>query len=141
MQYPIRFSFISNSCNFSQKSNNLLPVCLMVSEASAGQPNIQPSLNGPDEEQTAERASDSARCCCRMGAYNRTLTSLTVAVLLFWTPNNIYYFLVYFYGYWNASFFAIQNALVYTIAWMNPVLIYFSLIKQRKAVNEILFCC
>ena len=75
----------------------------------------------------------------KLNSYNRTLTFLTVAVLLLWTPNNIYYLLVYVNGYWNVPYFAIQSAIVYTISWVNPILCYWALDKLRLAVDQTLF--
>ena len=106
----------------------------------AGPSNIQPSAPAPPGNEEADVPPNENRRCCTMSSSYRTLTALTVAVIVCWTPNNVYYLLVYsITGFWNAPYFSVQNALAYSITWLNPILFYLSLKKLQLAVNH-LFC-
>ena len=97
-----------------------------------------PSAPAPSGEEGDDSRPTTNRRCWTMSSNYRALTALTVAVIICWTPDNIYYLLVHsITGYWNTTYFAVQNAFGYSITWLNPILFYLSMKKLQLAVNHI----
>ncbi|XP_055352054.1 allatostatin-A receptor-like [Paramacrobiotus metropolitanus] len=76
----------------------------------------------------------------RSVAHNRLLMYFFVAILLCWTPNNVYWLLVDTAGYWNGTFNIIQAVALYAHSWINPIISYIALEKIRVSINKLMGC-
>ncbi|OQV12484.1 hypothetical protein BV898_13285 [Hypsibius exemplaris] len=73
---------------------------------------------------------------------NRVLAYLIAAMVVCWTPNNVYFLIVDIVpGYWNSTFYAVQFFAQFAHSWLSALLCYLAMGSIRRAVNQTIRCC
>ncbi|OQV15789.1 hypothetical protein BV898_10042 [Hypsibius exemplaris] len=127
-----RPNLLSNKVAIGQSTVHC--VSSQVDDAAASERRVQFRQSGP--QTSTEKPGGNS---WQSRSYNRLLAYLTIAVMVCWTPNHVYYLMMHLTGFSHQLFFAVQYFMLYANSWLNPVLIYMADTQIRVAVNG-LFC-